>query len=293
MDNIARSAEIRLVWTSHHWWPPGAQLQHPTACHALWLVQNGQVEVRSKEQCWNVQAGELFFCPPLLWREMSTREGAEWFSIGWYATVLEHFDALAALGTPRLWRPAADDWTALSNCATQLVAEWLPEPIAVEPQTIAAYTARTHAVTNSRSADDLAVCESLARLMFTLCWRRLNDGRAHGTIGGTTPSWLLSCLQSVREDPSISVEQLARNAGFSGAQFRRNFHRYIGVAPRDYLVRQRLEFSRRLLETTELPVSSISMRSGFASQSHFSHSFRQVHGITPARYRVLAQYKGV
>jgi AraC family transcriptional regulator len=46
-----------------------------------------------------------------------------------------------------------------------------------------------------------------------------------------------------------------------------------------------LELARRLLETTDLPIAHIADRCGFESLSHFTRTFKNAFGISPARYR--------
>jgi AraC-like DNA-binding protein len=57
------------------------------------------------------------------------------------------------------------------------------------------------------------------------------------------------------------------------------------LTPREYLRRYRLELARRLLETTDLPIAHIADRCGFESLSHFTRTFKNAFGISPARYR--------
>jgi AraC-like DNA-binding protein len=92
-------------------------------------------------------------------------------------------------------------------------------------------------------------------------------------------------LQRLRENPTVSVTELAQAAHFSPAQFRRQFRTWTGLTPREYLHRYRLELARRLLETTDLPIAHIADRCGFESLSHFTRTFKNAFGISPARYR--------
>ena len=53
------------------------------------------------------------------------------------------------------------------------------------------------------------------------------------------------------------------------------------------VLQQRLEQARELLRNPEISLSEISLRTGFADQSHFTNVFRRFAGITPARFRAL------
>jgi AraC-like DNA-binding protein len=53
----------------------------------------------------------------------------------------------------------------------------------------------------------------------------------------------------------------------------------------EHVKRLRTDEARRRLETTTLSCAAIAAELGFADQSHFTRQFRDVTGITPARYR--------
>jgi len=57
------------------------------------------------------------------------------------------------------------------------------------------------------------------------------------------------------------------------------------LATGDYLTLHRLAEARRLLATTDLPVSRVAEASGFGSVSRFYRAFTDACGIPPARFR--------
>jgi transcriptional regulator GlxA family with amidase domain len=65
------------------------------------------------------------------------------------------------------------------------------------------------------------------------------------------------------------------------AQFRKVVRTTIG----DYLRLHRLAEARRLLATTDLPVSRVATASGFGSLSRFYRAFTDACGTPPARFR--------
>ncbi|MEM1309361.1 MAG: helix-turn-helix transcriptional regulator, partial [Cyanobacteria bacterium P01_H01_bin.153] len=58
-----------------------------------------------------------------------------------------------------------------------------------------------------------------------------------------------------------------------------------GVSPYRYLLQQRVERAKQLLEQRSLPISTIALDCGFANQTHLTKVFRQLTGITPKAYR--------
>lgn len=83
----------------------------------------------------------------------------------------------------------------------------------------------------------------------------------------------------------LHLEELARTAGLSPFHFAKLFRQSTGSSPYQYVLQQRLEQARELLRNPEISLSEISLRTGFADQSHFTNVFRRFAGITPARFR--------
>lgn len=83
----------------------------------------------------------------------------------------------------------------------------------------------------------------------------------------------------------LSVADLAREACLSEAHFRQCFREQAGLSPWQYVRNRRLEAARQLLTGSELPLSEVAARTGFASQSAFSHACREVFGASPSGLR--------
>jgi AraC family transcriptional regulator, transcriptional activator FtrA len=65
----------------------------------------------------------------------------------------------------------------------------------------------------------------------------------------------------------------------------REFNAATGMAPYEWLVAERIERAKELLETTRLPAQSVASRAGLGSAESLRHHFRQRVGTTPAAYR--------
>ncbi len=88
-------------------------------------------------------------------------------------------------------------------------------------------------------------------------------------------------------DQAISLAALANLLGMSQYHFCKSFKQSMGMAPYQYVRRQRVERAKQLLEQKDLPIASIALQCGFSDQSHFTKQFRQLTGITPKAYREL------
>lgn len=60
------------------------------------------------------------------------------------------------------------------------------------------------------------------------------------------------------------------------------FSKEVGMTFSEYVLRQRVLLAKRLLLTTNLPMTMIAARCGFNNLSYFSTSFKKVEGVTPS-----------
>jgi AraC-like DNA-binding protein len=79
------------------------------------------------------------------------------------------------------------------------------------------------------------------------------------------------------------VLQLAALAGCSKAALIDGFKAHFGVPPTRYLLQVRIDEARRLLRQGE-DIAEVAVAVGFADQSHLTRHFKDVLGVTPARY---------
>ena len=83
----------------------------------------------------------------------------------------------------------------------------------------------------------------------------------------------------------ITISELAEQAHLSNAQFRRLFQQHFGIAPKQYMLRLRLQHAaRRLLETTHA-VHQIIDECGFTDSANFFDAFKERYGVSPGIFR--------
>jgi AraC family transcriptional regulator len=83
----------------------------------------------------------------------------------------------------------------------------------------------------------------------------------------------------------LSLRQLAAVVQLSPHHFAVRFKQSTGVAPHQYLLRQRIATAQQWLAEPRLSVAEIAYRLGFSSQAHFTTMFRKHVGATPGAYR--------
>ena len=100
------------------------------------------------------------------------------------------------------------------------------------------------------------------------------------TSTAASREWALAHL-----DRPLTLAELATRAGMSVRTFSRRFRAEVGLTPVQWLVQQRVDRARRMLETGDDPVERIAARAGFATAGSMRMHFRAVVGVTPAGYR--------
>ena len=84
---------------------------------------------------------------------------------------------------------------------------------------------------------------------------------------------------------NVSVDDLAKIAHYSPAQFRRLFGGLMQMSPSEYIANVRVNAAKTLLRTTDRRISDIAADTGFFDHSHFIRTFKEIVGKTPAKYR--------
>src|SRR6266581_2648723 len=92
-------------------------------------------------------------------------------------------------------------------------------------------------------------------------------------------------LADARYADPLTVDDLARAAGYSRAHFSQEFRRAFGQSPHAYLLTRRLERAAALLRTTDYSVADICIAVGLASVGSFTTSFVRMYGLKPTDYR--------
>ncbi|WP_432571648.1 helix-turn-helix domain-containing protein [Kineococcus sp. SYSU DK005] len=82
-----------------------------------------------------------------------------------------------------------------------------------------------------------------------------------------------------------SSSSLAAMVGLSASQLTTLFQRQVGMSPLRFQTELRMGLARRLLDTTQLPVSAVARQAGYDDALYFSRQFARVHGVPPSAYR--------
>jgi AraC family transcriptional regulator len=105
------------------------------------------------------------------------------------------------------------------------------------------------------------------------------------------PRWLGRVKELLHErfSENLSLRAIAESVAVHPVHLVRTFRRFHRSTIGDYLRRLRIEFASQQLAATDTPLAVIALASGFADQSHFTRTFKQLTGLTPARYRAAVR----
>lgn len=137
-----------------------------------------------------------------------------------------------------------------------------------------------------RQADacSMLVIEGLVLEMLALVGRMKDVKEPH------CPPWLARAVELLNEEfrGNLKVQEIANEIGvhpFHLSRVFRNVHRQtIG----EYVQKLRVDYACKELARPENDLASVALASGFADQSHFTRVFKNVTGMTPGAFRLIA-----
>jgi AraC family transcriptional regulator, regulatory protein of adaptative response / DNA-3-methyladenine glycosylase II len=140
---------------------------------------------------------------------------------------------------------------------------------------------------NSRNVSYYPTAAAAAEAGFRPCLRC----RPEAAPG--TPAWMGTsavvrrALRLIDEGmlDNASVDELASKLGLGSRHLRRLFLQHVGASPISFAQTRRLQFAKRLLDETNLPITQIALASGFGSLRRFNTAFLQTYGRAPRDLR--------
>jgi len=104
--------------------------------------------------------------------------------------------------------------------------------------------------------------------------------RPRGRLSSLQLKQVLDFIHDYLTD-ELSLVDLATQANLSAYHFARLFKQSIGLSPHQYVLQNRVERARRLIESGHLTLTDIGFQVGFYDQAHFTKAFKQLVGVSP------------
>lgn len=83
----------------------------------------------------------------------------------------------------------------------------------------------------------------------------------------------------------IRISDVANYIGINRTYFTSIFKRKMFLSPQEYLIQMRMDKSRELLITTDVPIYRVAKEVGYDDQLAFSKLFKKRYGLSPEQYR--------
>jgi YesN/AraC family two-component response regulator len=101
------------------------------------------------------------------------------------------------------------------------------------------------------------------------------------------PSFITGVAQKLDQQfqESITLDQLAHQFSISKYHLAKEFKKYTGFSPNEYLINTRITHAKEILKYSNLPVADIAAQVGIDNVSHFINLFKNRVEHTPLAYR--------
>ncbi|MEO1653330.1 MAG: helix-turn-helix transcriptional regulator [Bacteroidota bacterium] len=95
---------------------------------------------------------------------------------------------------------------------------------------------------------------------------------------------ILGAVAAIEQDqPFTSIQDLARQFGYSLSRFRQLFNEVIGISPKEYLIVRRMNKALRYQSQTDT-LTQLSYELGYHDQSHFIRECKKMTGLSPGKF---------
>jgi len=217
----------------------------------LILCVHGGGWLRLRDEYYTVRKNDIFICPPNIPHVYGCNTDTGW-EIWWCHFSGEHTVTLCrAIG--------------LSEAAPLMQ---LPEP----DQAVVCFSKLLDRLEDQQESAALDAADLLHSLLLELY--RQAEKRP-----------LLANLAQFANDRSISLNEMARRAGYSTFHFTRLFKKQTGRSPWQYVLDRKIERAKELLIGSSLSIKEISASLDFNNPDYFAKLFRSRCGTPPHKYR--------
>ena len=130
---------------------------------------------------------------------------------------------------------------------------------------------------------DLRASHAIEGLLLYLVVKNSNYNISKGDVPEAIQKVIVYMENHYTED--ISLDKMAELTSTSKYHLSKEFKRYTGFSPHDYLIRMRIDQAKLLLKTTDMPTNKIAHSVGIHDINNFNYLFKKKVGKTAIQYR--------
>jgi AraC-like DNA-binding protein len=240
---------------------------------SAWWIQSGSVTVERGGDTWTARTGEWIFCGPHPMHQAFSPDARILsinFKLEWPSgdSLVDRIVVVPAAHHPALGKAARALLRFISRRFPRIGTALQPQPIELtaffETQQLFAAWTQVYLKT------------------------LLSAGVMPARMGGLDPRVLAALRELDRHDwrQPFREKPLAAATGLSSGHLDRLFVQQLGLTPRAYLQKRRLESATATLADSTVPAKKIAYDLGFSSASHFTHWLRRTTGKSPREIRM-------
>lgn len=221
---------------------------------------NGEGVLTYENKEYHLYPGSCFFIHCMKYHEYHTEKGKKWEFL-WL-----HFNGAGAFG---YYQQFVRDGFCILEEENALIEQQLRAILAVNQE-----RSVTTEICTMRSIVDI-----LTELVLKCSGNRLTMGRV--------PDYIKNAQRYMEKHfaEKISLDDLAGFLHISKFHLVREFSRWVGFSPYEYLIELRMAYAKEMLKYSETPVSEIALACGMNQPSYFIRLFKEREGKTPLQYR--------
>jgi len=129
------------------------------------------------------------------------------------------------------------------------------------------------------------IVDAVANLFSSLARLRIGESSSFTRLMATKQRFV-ALRDQMRKDPTgWDVEKMAKQVWLTRSRFSVLYNQFFNISPNADLIKIKIEHAKRLLITTNEPISVVAKMCGHSSVEHFIRVFSKTVGKTPLQYR--------
>ena len=138
---------------------------------------------------------------------------------------------------------------------------------------------------NEKLPGYIDICVGYLVRLFTIC-----SHNYHLDNGDDKENYQKSLFNSVAQFiqehlNTVSIEALTKAFGYSPDYFNKLIKKHSGLTYSNYLIRERVELSKKLIANSDLTIEDIIVQCGYNNKGFFYKKFRELVGCNPLEYK--------